>query len=74
MAQSLAEFAKEHPTRSGPKCWLCGLLERAEVEEARKQGVPMTVIADWLRNERGYAESTLAKIKGHFYQHPRGVR
>jgi len=71
MAQSLAEFAKEHPKRSGPKCWLCGLLERGEVEEAKRRGVSMAVIAAWLRGEKGYEEATISKVKEHLYKHAR---
>lgn len=54
MSKSLAEFAKENPTRVGPEAWVTTIPEWPEIEAAYKSGVRITVIRRWLIEERGY--------------------
>ena len=69
---SLIEYAKDNGSRkSGPACWLCGIADRAEVEEAFKKGVPQVVIFRWLKEKKGYAEASLSRVKSHLASHAR---
>ena len=69
-ATSLLEFAANGGGRKpGPGCWLCGIPERAEVEDAVSKGVQYAVIVRWLRKKRGYEQATIAKVTNHLHNH-----
>jgi len=58
MAQkvSLADFAK---AKAPPACRVCVLPERAEIDEAYRNGTPRRIILEWLWEVRGYKTSGL---------------
>lgn len=67
---SLLEYAKNGGgLKNGPACWLCGIPERAEVEEAAAKGVPVAVIVRWLKERKGHVEATRSRVKNHLGEH-----
>ena len=67
---SLMEYAANGGGRkAGPPCWLCGIPERAEVDEAAKRGVPVTVILRWLKEKKNHAEASRSRVSNHIREH-----
>jgi hypothetical protein len=64
---SLVDFAA---TQRGPGCKLCSLPERAEFDQARRDGVPGTVVRRWLIEACGYMEEQVTRngVEQHFQQ------
>lgn len=60
----------EHAAASvhkGPKCWLCTIPERSEVEEAVRSGhVTRAAALRWLRDACGYQEASVHRLENHF--------
>lgn len=62
---SLADFAAA-TGRLRQKCWLCTIPEREEVEAARRNGVFVSTIVEWLREACGYGDlATPNKVNNH---------
>ncbi len=69
MRKSLAEYSKSHPTNQGGRiCWACTIPQTQEINEARRSGVSLAVIRQWLLDECGYDEdvATHGRMHGHF--------
>lgn len=72
---TLADFAAEKAKKT---CWLCGIQERIEIEEARAAtptAITYRIVCQWLNEERGYdGAATKSKVEGHFRNgHARSV-
>jgi hypothetical protein len=66
---SLTDYAKT-VTRPGVKCWMCGIPERAEVEQAVSTGaVSKAAATRWLRDVCGYPEATPSRVENHLANH-----
>lgn len=66
---SLAEFAKSQKP-AGIACWLCGIPEREEVEQAILTGAATQAAAwRWLRDACGYTEASANRISNHMTNH-----
>lgn len=66
---SLSDYAKANPVKPpGFRCWACTIPERAEIDQARRDGMAVTVIREWLIREKGYAEDVASrpKLDRHF--------
>ena len=69
MAKSLKTYAQENPGgRPGKPCWACSIKESEEINQARRDGVVIPVILDWLIKERKYdaAICSRGKLNRHF--------
>lgn len=68
---SLAEYAATQKPKGTP-CWLCGIPEKAEVEQAVLAGtVSKAAATRWLRDVCGYPEATANRVDNHFANHVR---
>lgn len=67
---SLAVYAQTRADSRRNQCWLCSIPERTEVEEARKTGVQVAAIVDWLNDVQGYdGKATPNKVSSHLLTH-----
>jgi len=70
--RSLKEFLKANG------CFLCFIPERAEVEEAKKEGAETRQIVSWLIEDCHYSEEVVVKARGsmghHFFAHARSAK
>ena len=70
--QSLAEYGKTEGVAAGPKCWLCGIPEKEEVEQAVLSGqVTKAAAARWLKHVCGYTQASIHRVDNHFGEHVR---
>lgn len=61
---SLSEYAAANPPRS-TKCTTCGLPERAEIDEQRRNGMGVATIFKWLTEVCGYTYPQ-SRYQSHF--------
>ena len=68
---SLIEYGSQQKG-PGKACWMCGIPERKEVEEAIFAGaVTKAAATRWLRDVCGYEQSTPNRVDHHMTNHAR---
>ena len=48
-----------------PKCWVCGLPEREEIDQELRNDVAVSIIVRWLTYECGYDDASADVVSGH---------
>lgn len=63
---SLVDFAKSEELSRGPKCWLCTIPEREEVEQGVASGVVSRSAAmRWLKTRYPELSISVARVDNH---------